>query len=911
MRITQALATAVAVAGLASSAGTSARQADAFNAQLLEAFAYRNLGPFRMGARISDIAVPASPARNHLYTFYVAAWSGGLWKTTNNGTTFAPVFDGQGTLSIGDVTLAPSNPDIVWVGTGDAFTSRSSLAGTGVYKSTDAGSTWTHMGLDDTQHIARIAIDPSNPDVVYVAAMGHLYSTNEARGVFKTTDGGRTWQRVLYVSDQVGVIDLVQNPIDPSVLYAAAYDKQRLPWQLVNGGPGSGIYRTTDAGRTWTKLAGGLPDGRIGRIGLDIYPKNPAIVYAVVENANPPAGSAPDAAGRVPMIGGEVYRTSDAGRTWTKMNAAKDDVSSKGPYYFSQIRVDPNDDQRIFVTGVTLGSSTDGGRSWHDITWPPRTLFSGIFGDVRTLWVDPRDSNRLILGSDGGVFMSYDGGRTSDHYANLPLGEVYAVSVDNEDPYNIYAGLQDHENWKGPSNTASGEVTTWDWTAVGNGDGMFTVVDSTHSRWLYTTQQYGGHYRVDQTLGIRTSITPRSAPGQAPYRFVWETPLLISPHASNVIYTGGQVLLRSTDRGDTWTAISPDLSTNPADKILPSSEGGVPGGIPWFAISAISESPVTAGLIWAGTSDGKVQVTRDDGATWTDLTSKLTALGARDDAYVSRVRASAHVEGRAYVTKSGYKLDDFTPYVYRTDDFGATWTSLGGGLPAGPVNVIWEDAKNPDLLFLGSDAGVFVSIDRGTRWVKMTGNMPAVPVHDLVVQPRDRDLVLGTYGRGLWITNIAPLEEINETTLAEDAHLFKVLPTTQRVPRSFGANDYLFGQRHIETRNDPSGMVIRYYLKDASPARATVTIADASGREVGRLTGPASAGINTVVWNMRAGGGGRGRGAGPGGGSPVDQLVPLGEYTVSLEIAGRRLTTAATIVETQGWLIGAASRIIR
>ncbi len=888
-----------------------------FDEEFLSAFTFRNVGPFRMGARTSDIAVPNSPAGDHLYTYYVATWTGGLWKTTNNGTTFEPIFDGERKLTIGDVTVAPSDPDVVWVGTGDAFTSRSSYAGDGVYKSTDAGASWTTMGLRDTHHIARIVIHPTDPDVVWVAAMGHLYSENEERGVFKTTDGGESWEKVLYIDPGTGVIDLVLNPLNPDVLYAATYDKVRLPWRLINGGPKSGIYKTEDGGATWTRMAGGLPEGRIGRIGLDIYPRDPDIVYALVENANPRAPSPEelaqaDASGmplRERMVGGEVYRTEDGGRSWVKMNSDEDDPSSKGPYYFSQIRVDPNDDQKIFTTGVSLGSSTDGGRSWNDITWPPRRLFTAIFGDVRTFWIDPENSDRMILGSDGGIFVSYDGGRTSDHRYNIPLGEVYAVGVDMEDPYNIYAGLQDHENWKGPSNSPTGEITILDWRAVGNNDGMFTLVDPNDGRWLYTTRQYGGHARIDQSTGIRTEIMPRAPEGEAPYRFIWATPFHISPHDGSTVYTGGQVLLRSRDRGDTWEEISPDLSTNDTANILPSSEGGLPGGIPWFAASSISESPLTPGVIWVGTSDGKVHVTWDDGGAWADRTSALVAAGAREDAYVSRVRASSHVEGRAYVTKRGYKFDDFKPFVYRTDDFGATWTSLAANLPDEPVNVIWEDRKNPDLLFIGNDTGIFVSIDGGERWVKMNGNIPNVPVHDLLVHPRENDLVVGSYGRGIFLTDVSPLQETSEAVLAEAVHLFHPEPTAQRVTWSFGANDYLFGDAHIVTPNEPPGMAIRYYLREPDPEGASIVVSDSHGNQVANLPGSGNAGINAVTWNMRLQGTGAGRGG--GGGDPLTRLLPPGDYVVTLQVAGRTFTRDARITSTQGWALGPFPTVIR
>ncbi|HEY3884026.1 MAG TPA: hypothetical protein VGL62_02370, partial [Vicinamibacterales bacterium] len=726
----------------AAAAATLAVRAQApapFNDDLLKTVAYRNIGPFWIGARASDIAVPAAPEQDHLYTFYVSFWSGGVWKTTNNGTTFTPVFDAQNNLNVGAVRVAPSDEHIVWVGTGDGFTSRSSMAGDGVYKSVDAGKTWTNMGLRDSQHIARIVIHPTNPSIVYVAAMGHLYSQNDERGVFRTTDGGSTWTRVLYTNSNVGAIDIAMNAKNPSVLYAAMYDKTRLPWQLVPDGPGSGIYKTTDGGDHWTRLTGGLPQDNVGRIGLDIYLKNPEILYAVVENDNPRSTPVAGQRGARPpgvhsVMGGEVYRTDDGGTTWKKMNAGDYDVSPKGPYYFNQIRVDPNNDQSVFVTQDGFRHSLDGGKTWDERS---ARVFPRMFGDTRTLWIDPENSNRMIQGSDGGIAISYDGGATSDALENIPVSEAYTVSVDNDDPYSIYMGLQDHENWRCPSATGMGRVTPQDCRAVGDGDGITTLVDPTDSRWLYTNREYGSHSRVDQKLGIRTRIMPEQGDrSKPPYRFIWETPIVLSPYDDRTIYTGGQMLLKSTDRGDHWTEISPDLSTDPSDKILPSSEGGLPGGIPWFAISTISESPLTKGEIWAGTSDGKVQMTHDDGAHWTDVTPTIAAAGGRDDAYVSRVRTSSHVAGRAYVTKSGYKLDDFKPYVFRTDDDGATWRSIASNLPNAPINVILEDPVDPNLLFVGDDQGVFVSIDGGGRWVKMNGNIPTVPVHDMTIQAR-------------------------------------------------------------------------------------------------------------------------------------------------------------------------------
>ena len=906
------LIAAAALTTIVTATSVHGQTSNPISAQFLSSFQYRNLGPFRMGARTSDIAVPSAPAPDHLYTFYVGFWTGGVWKTTNNGTTFEPIFDDQNKLPIGDIALAPSNPNHVWVGTGDAFVSRSSYRGDGVYKSTDAGETWTNVGLEKTQHISRIVVHPTNPEIVYVAAAGANYSQNEDRGVYKTTNGGRTWTKSLYISPKIGIIDLVMNPQEPDVLYAAAYDKERFPWQVINGGPQTAIYKTTDGGANWTKLTNGLPTGRLGRIGLDIYPKNPNIVYAVIENDNP---RTPIAAGagtpgqRVQIVGGELYRTDDAGASWRKMNPENVNVMPKGPYYFTQIRVYPDNPDRVILTGEPFMRTNDAGR-----TWPDR-IFPSMFGDFRTLWIDPTNSKRIIIGSDGGIAISYDDGRTSDHLANIPVQELYAIGLDMEEPYNIYTGSQDHEHWKGPTQSPSSRgVNVFDWVAIGDNDGIMTQVDTTDSRWVYTTRQYGAHTRVDQLHGYEINIPPRAQPGQPPLRFHWTTQLHISPHDPATIYAGSQFLHRSTDRGDTWTTISPDLSTNPQDgRILPESEVGVPGGIPWFAISSIAESPRERNAIWVGTTDGKVHLTRNGGTSWTDMTAKITAVGGREDAYVSRVRASTHVAGRAYVAKNGYRFDDFKAYLYRTDDFGATWRSISSGLPDEPINVVWEDYRNQNLLFVGNDTGVFVSIDGGATWTKMNNNMPNIPVHDLMVHPRDQDLVLGTYARGFYITNIRPLQELTPAVLASDAHLFTIQPVVQRVRWAFGANDYLFGQRYFQTRNPPDGMIINYYLKSAGQG-ATVTITNAQGQQVAQLQGSGNAGLNTLAWNTRnppAGGGAGGGNPGRGGPTILELLAPLGEYTVTVNVGGRTLTQQASIVKTQGWSLNGAPVIIR
>jgi photosystem II stability/assembly factor-like uncharacterized protein len=871
-----------ALAGVGSQQGSVSR-GDIDTEHFLANIVYRNLGPFRAGAWVSDIAVPEGPEQAHLYTFYVATRSGGLWKTTNNGTTFEPLFDDQAVASIGAVALASSNPEIVWAGTGGADNARSTYYGDGVYKSTDGGATWQNMGLRDSHHIARIVIHPENPEIVYVAAVGHLFTPNEERGVFKTVNGGATWEKVLYLSEGVAAIDLVLNREDPDVLYAAMYEFRRYPWHFELGGPGSGIYKTTDGGGNWRLLEGGLPTGNIGRIGIDIYRADPSIVYAVVENGNMRPATEDEAAqdrerSREPserMIGGEVYRSEDSGETWTKTNSAEDNVGGKAAYSFNQIRVAPDNDQLVLVNSVAVANSSDGGRTWNDIDWPPRNMFPKMFGDVRAMWIDPENSDRIILGTDGGVHISYDGGKTSDFLHNLPLGEVYAVGVDMEDPYNIYAGLQDHESWRGPSNSWSGEVGIEDWVTVGIQDGMYNQVDPDDSRWLYNTFQHGGHFRVDQEQHVRVSIEPEPEEGDPPYRFTWITPLHISPHNSQILYTGGQMLLQSFDRGDHWEEVSPDLTTNDPVKIAGE------GNIVYCTITTISESPRRPGVIWVGTDDGRVWMTRNHGADWTEMTEQIAAVGGPAEYWVSRVFASPHASGTAYVTKTGYRRDDFRPFVFKTTDFGETWTAIHDALPDSPVNVIYQDHENPDILYLGNDQGVFVSATEGQRWLPMRGNMPTVPVHDLVVHPREDDLVVGTYGRGIWVTDVSWLQQVTPEVRTQDVHLFEIEPKAQRRMRAWG-NYQLYGDRHITTPNEPFGVPIYYWLSGELEGEVEISIYDSHGMHIETLDGPTEFGVQRVIWNMR---------------DDFDETVPPGRYQVRLSLGDLDLEQVAVISE--------------
>jgi photosystem II stability/assembly factor-like uncharacterized protein len=866
-----------------------AQQPAGFDA-VVNALTFRNIGPFRTAAWVTEVAVPDTPLHDHLYTMYAATRSGGLWKTTNGGTTWANVSDTVGAAAVGAVAIASSNPAVVWMGTGDQANARSSYSGKGVFKSTDAGATWQLMGLADSHHIARIVIHPKNPDIVYVAAMGHLFSKNAERGVFRTMDGGKSWKKVLFINDGVGAIDLVINRKTPAVLYAAMYDKDRRPWQIVESGPESGIYKSDDGGEKWTKLAGGLPAGKIGRIGLDLYQKNPLILYALLENQNPKPGAeardvnaiSPLAAG---IIGNEMYRTDDGGKTWRKVTDVNV-AGGKAPYSFNQMRINPHDDKTVIVTSDSMFISRDGGKTWAS------DFMRGVFGDFRSMWWDPDDKDRIILGSDGGVNVSVDGGRTGDYFPNMGVGEVYAVGVDMDDPYNVYGGLQDHDSWKGPSNGPTGRISLENWVTVGPGDGMYNVVDPTDSRWVYNTRELNQMGRMDQKTGVRTNIAPSRAAGQPRLRYNWIAPIALSPHNAQIVYAGAQVLFRSLNRGDTWEEISPDLTTNDPEKIG--------RNVPYCTITSISESPLKPGIIWVGTDDGKVQVTLNHGGGWSDVTPALTAAGAPADRWVSRVFASPHDAATAFVSKSGFRNDDFAPYLYKTVDGGKTWTAIAGNLPNAPINVVVQDRKNKDLLVVGNDTGVFVSIDGGARWTPLKANLPTVAVHDLTIHPRENDLVLGTYGRAFWTGDITPLQELSAAVVDKPAHLFDIEPRARYGFSVQGMNYHLFGDKYLEVPNEPEALVINYYLKADAPAAAKITVKDPSGKVLREVEGAAKAGLNRALVNL-AGGGGRGFGGGGAGGgrgrggAPAAAPLTAGDYTVTVDVAGQSLTKPARV----------------
>jgi photosystem II stability/assembly factor-like uncharacterized protein len=899
MKRTQTLSCLMAfgiLAGIASMPAPMSAQ-EAFNETITKVFAFRAIGPARQCGRILHVAVP----ENQPYTFYVAPSTGGLWKTINNGTTFESILPNQSNIPIGHIALAPSNLDIIWVGTGDPASGRIPLRGRGVFKSVDAGKNWSFMGLTETRHIGRIAIHPKNPDIVYVAAVGYHFTANPERGIYKTTDGGKTWEKILFISDQVGFVDVLINGRNPETIFAASYDKHRLQWNFEEGGPQSAIFKSTDGGRTWKKLGGGLPSGKIGRIGLAAFPKNPNIMYASVDNLNMRPATKEEAdqdkrnkiePAKERRIGGEVYRTDDGGSTWRKMNSPKDAVG--GGKWYGQIYVDPNDDRVIYVPSTSINRSLDGGKTWGSSG--PENIARRVHVDYHALWIDPENSKHVILGDDGGLAISYDFGKTWDVFETLPLAQYYAIGVDMEEPYNIYGGLQDNGSVRVPSNGRSGELTNDDWVSVGGGDGQYNVVDPTDSRWLYNASQNGAIRRLDQKTGLGQNIRPVRAKEMPPYRFNWTAPIVISPHNSQVIYLGAQVLLRSMNRGNSWQEISPDLTTNDPEKIK--------GNIEYGTLTSISESPLTPGLIWTGADDGTVQMTKNGGGSWTNVTSGLKAAGAPENYYVTRVFGSNFKESAAYVTKAGFAYDDYRPFVFKTENSGETWTPISGNLPEGTVYVIAEDRKNPNLLFVGTEVSVFATVDGGKRWTVMNTNLPDnALVHDLLIHPRENDLVVATHGRGLFVTDVSPLQEMKDKFWEEDVYLFDVEPKIQWTPRrsSLGADSS--GDRVFTAPNEPSGLVINYYLKNGSQDKAMITITDPYGEEMAKLEGKSAAGMNSVIWNMMrprlrsaaAPGppafGVRGFGA---------QFVPAGEYVVILEIAGKTLTRKTQIRKMPG-----------
>ena len=718
-------------------------------ASSLKDVTFRNIGPTVMSGRIDDIEVnPNDPTE-----FYVAYATGGLWHTANNGQSFTPIFDNGLVIGIGDIAVNWKTRTI-WVGTGEVNSSRSSYAGIGIYKSNDNGKTWLYLGLPETQHIGKITLHPSNPDIAWVAALGHLYSTNKERGVFKTTDGGKSWKQTLFVDETTGAVEMDINPKNPNELYASTWHRIRKAWDFTEGGKTSAIYKSNDGGNTWkllTNAASGFPQGDgIGRIGLAVYPQNPFIVYAVVDNYNlkpdtsktpkPNTGAGP-AANQI--YGCEVYKSMDGGKHWNKTNEKNIEIYNTFGYYFGKIFVSPTNPDKVVILGTSANLSTDGGKSFTSMDK------GNTHADWHALWINPKRDDHMIAGNDGGCNISYDAGKNWFKANSPAVGQFYAINVDNEKPYNVYGGLQDNGSWYGKSTNKE----SIDWTdegqygfkRMGGGDGMQVQIDPRDHNTVYTGSQFGAYMRINkQNQGPKfLRPVPQNSKEEKP-RFNWQTPILLSKHNPDILYMAGNSLFRSMNRGDDFERISGDLSN-----------GKKSGDVPFGTMTSISESPLKFGLIYTGTDDGVVSLTKDGGNTWTKLSGLPQGL------YISRVLASSHLQSRVYVTMNGYRDDHFAAYVYCSDDFGKTWKKLGNDLPMEPVNVIREDPKSSTILYLGTDGGAYASTDGGTSFMQFTNNLPiAIPVHDMVIQERENEIVLGTHGRSLYIGKLDLIQKM-------------------------------------------------------------------------------------------------------------------------------------------------------
>ncbi len=852
---------------------------------LVNRVAARSIGPAVMSGRIVDIAVAETPGMRggRLGTIiYIAAATGGIWKSTSGGVDWEPIFDDAGVGSMGDVTVAPSNANIVWVGTGEPNNQRSSSYGDGVYKSVDAGETFEHMGLRTSQHVGRIVIHPGDPEIVYVAAVGPLWAPGGERGLYRTMDGGESWEAVLTIDQHTGVTDIAMDPTNPDILYAAALQRERRAYSYVGGGPGSGIYKSIDGGDTWTKLTRGLPTSDMGRIGLDISLSHPQTVYAVIEGSEQ-----------------GVYRTDNGGRAWRRMS----DIASI-PWYFGQIRVDPQDPEVVYHLGVPLQRSMDGGVTWAS------AASGGVHVDHHAMWINPEDPTHLLLGNDGGFYVSHNFGDTWDFSPNLPLSQFYAVGIDMQEPFfGIYGGLQDNSTWGGPSATRNSiGVVNADWFRMQGGDGFFAAIDPNDHNIAFVESQNGNLVRFNGRTGERKSIRPRPAPGEDAYRFNWSSPIQLSPFDPATVYFAGNHVFKSPDRGDSWQVRGLDLTREIDRNVLPMM-GSVPannavarhqGTAVFSNISTMHVSSHQPGHIVTGTDDGQVSVTTDDGVTWRRMTD---FPDVPDTTYVSKVRWSAHDEATIYATFDGHRSNDFNPYVLKSTDQGQSWTSISGDLPEfGNIRAFAEHHENPNVLFVGTEIRPFVTLDGGESWVPLENGIPPSPVHDIKIHHRDNALVVATHGRGFYvIDDLNPIVHMAEAKAAGGPYLFPVADAFAYVVNTAPSSGIHAG-REYRAPNPAYGAGIAYYMPEGTRGERKLEIVASDGQTVRTLETETGAGLQQARWDLRwdapwsgppanqqGGGGGFGGGFGGfgggfGGGGGAGPPALGDQYTARLTI---------------------------
>jgi photosystem II stability/assembly factor-like uncharacterized protein len=869
------------------------------SSETLNGLQLRNIGPAAMSGRVVDLAV----VNKDPYTFYVATATGGIWKTTNNGVTMKPVFENESTHSIGAIAVNQEHTNIVWAGSGSRANRQSSSWGDGIYKSSDSGETWKNMGLKDSHHIGRVALHPTDSNTVYVAAMGHLWGPNNERGLYKTTNGGKTWERQIFVNDDTGVVDVTIDPSNPEIVYAATYQRRRKPFGFHGGGPGSGLHKSTDGGKTWKELRNGLPEGDYGRIGISIFQKDPNIVYASVEQ-----GFQYNASTAYNERRAGLYRSKDKGESWEFMS----DWNPR-PMYASQPLVDPSDASRIYMMNQ-YSYSSDSGRTF-------RPARQSLHGDDRIFWVNPKDSRHVMKGDDGGIGISYDRGLNWLFVSNLPLSQFYRVAVDMAEPYNVYGGLQDNGSWVGPSQTyRSAGILNEDWKKLGGGDGFLNLPHHTNPDIVYTESQYLGLSRLNMKTGQRQSIRPGDPQGRIGARRNWTSwgpgteepelgnamapgnwdgPFFLSYHDENTIYSGTEQLWKSTDGGASWKTLG-DLTTRVNRRELTimgqradSSTLSLDDGIPYYpTLTAVAESKQKQGMLYVGTDDGLMQISSNDGETWTNVTDRLPGLPK--ETWVNTIETSWHDAGTAYVAINNYRNNDFTNYAYKTTDFGQSWTSVVGDLPKDRVaRTLREDPKNSEVLYLGTEIGLFVSVNGGRNWVELKNNMPTLPFNDLVIHPRDNDLILGTHGRGVWILdNISAIQELGGV-MNQQAALFSI-PDAEIINYNVGGAHT--GDMYYRGENPRRGAMMDIYLKDSvAKDNISLSIMDTDGNLIQKVNTGNKAGIQRVYWDFshdsfrsgnadpnagRRGGGRRGFGLnGP-------QVVP-GTYVARLEVNGQ------------------------